>query len=348
VKRSKYFKYNVGQYVPKRLPFVPQNRYLRICLGILIFIFITLLSTFAILTSAPVHQADAERFTISLTAKEPDIVNALKDKGFIKNSRAFNFILSLRGLHNKITPGGYVISKSMSAWDIASVLGGKLVMAWVIIPEGMRKEEIADILAEDLHWTKDEKSAWINVDTTINQDTIEGVYFPDTYLISLSDTPRQVADKLRSTFDEKFSSLAKEARDKNIKWTTVVTLASILQREAAGKDDMPTISGILWNRLNQGMKLDIDATVQYARGNTGKGWWAPIAIKDKSIPSSYNTYIYKGLPPHPISNPGLEALTAAVHPAKTVCLFYIHDYQRKIHCAATYDEQLNNIDKYLR
>jgi UPF0755 protein len=113
------------------------------------------------------------------------------------------------------------------------------------------------------------------------------------------------------------------------------------------------------------MKLDIDATVQYARDSvahygeapgqtqsqkyTADGdWWKPIKPDDKQIDSSYNTYMYKGLPPHPIDNPGTDAIEAALHPTETKCLYYLHDNDGIIHCSETYKEQLNNIDKYLK
>ena len=94
------------------------------------------------------------------------------------------------------------------------------------------------------------------------------------------------------------------------------------------------------------MKLDIDATLQYARGNTGEGFWAPITPAEKKIDSLYNTYLHAGLPPTPISNPGVTAIEAVLNPAKTKCLFYLHDTKGEIHCAETYDKHLDNVDKY--
>jgi UPF0755 protein len=121
-----------------------------------------------------------------------------------------------------------------------------------------------------------------------------------------------------------------------------------VQREAANKDDMPLIAGIFWNRLLSDMRLEADSTLQYARGNTGAGWWAPISVADKQLNSPYNTYRNAGLPPHPISNPGSEAIAAVLSPSKTKCLYYLHGNDKNIHCAQTYAEHLKNIDKYLR
>ena len=131
-------------------------------------------------------------------------------------------------------------------------------------------------------------------------------------------------------------------------WTTGLRLASVVQREAAGKEDMPLVAGILWNRLLKGMKLEVDSTVQYARGKTDKCWWAPIKPGDiTEIDSPYNTYKYKGLPPHPIDNPGIDAIEAVLNPTETDCLYYLHDNNGQIHCAKTYEEHKANIEKYL-
>jgi UPF0755 protein len=128
---------------------------------------------------------------------------------------------------------------------------------------------------------------------------------------------------------------------------------------------MPLIAGILWNRLNQKMKLEVDATVQYVRDSvahygttpnvyqdtnyTAAGtWWKPIQPSDKQIDSPFNTYMYAGLPPRPIRNPGLDAMEAVLHPESTDCLYYLHDHARTIHCAKTLAEHEANIEQYLR
>ncbi|MEW6617529.1 MAG: endolytic transglycosylase MltG [Patescibacteria group bacterium] len=296
--------------------------------------------------SAP-GSGESERFIVPLHTGTQVVAEKLKDEGFIRNTIGFDVALYLRG-NISIEPGGYKISKGMNAWEVISVLRGSPYMKWVTIPEGLRKEEIADILSETLEWSENQKDGWIQKDTTKNPDFFEGVYFPDTYLIPKDETPEKVAERMQNKFQEKFAEFAKEATQQNIKWTTLLKIASIVQREAAGRSDMPLIAGILWNRLLQDTKLEIDATVQYIRGNTEKGWWAPIKVSDKQIDSKYNTYKYKGLPPHPISNPGITAIRAVLFPEETKCLFYLHDNSGQIHCAKTYDEHKVNIEKYLR
>ncbi len=253
----------------------------------------------------------------------------------------------------------------MTAWQIAKIIKAGPNMKWVTIPEGLRKEQIAAILAKQLGWSDEEQEKWVTNYTALSFDYIEGVYFPDTYLIPVNEKPIDVAARLRRNFEEQFAPYSQEALKQNIQWTTVIKLASIIQREAAGSEDMPTISGILWNRLNQGMKLEVDATVQYTYDSAqhyGKepgqyqdlnytiagDWWKPVKTVNEQINSPFNTYLYKGLPPRPIDNPGISAIKAALYPPTTECLYYLHDSNRQIHCAKTYEEHLNNIDQYLK
>lgn len=296
---------------------------------------------------APALRAEKENFIISQSSSPSAVLDKLAVNGFLRSRDGFNFMLRLRGV-GAIAPGGYVIAKSLNAWQLAGVFASSPRMKWVTIPEGLRKEEIVVILQKALGWSDEATWHWLTVDTAADADHSEGVYFPDTYLIPIDEVPADVAARLRAKFEEVFASYAKDALKQNIKWTTALKLASLVQREAAGKDDMPLIAGILWNRLEQNMNLGVDATVQYARGDTGRGWWAPITAADKKIDSPYNTYKHQGLTPHPIDNPGLYAIRAAVDPAKTSCLYYLHDSSGVIHCAKTYEEHQANINKYLR
>lgn len=295
--------------------------------------------------AAPDIAAKSEQFIVPQGNDTLDAINMLGKKDFFKNRPAFVFALGFRG--GAIRPGGYRVSKSMNAFELARAIGGPPPFVWVTIPEGLRKEEIADILGEKLGWDDARKTQWITRDTATDSDRVEGVYFPDTYLVPKDEPTEDVARRLSAHFEEKFAPYAKEAVAQNIKWTTALKLASIVQREAAGTNDMPLVAGILWNRLEKGMKLDVDATLQYARGETERGWWAPSTRSDKTIESPYNTYRTKGLPPTPISNPGLDALAAVLHPQKTDCLYYLHDPDGAIHCAKTYAEHQRNIEKYL-
>lgn len=286
-----------------------------------------------------------DRFIVSLTSTNDTIATSLLANEYIKDKDLFTSILSKNT--KNIIPGAYKISKEMNNEQLNKVLTGQPYMKWIVIKPGLRKEEIAENLASNLGWSKTEKENWINKDTATSPEYTEGVYYPDTYLIPTEEEPALVAKRLINKFNENFSGYLGQFTSKNIKWARALTLASIVQREASNNSDMPLIAGILWNRLEQNMALGVDATLQYLRGDKGSGWWAPINVVDKQIDSPFNTYKYKGLPPHPISNPGIMAIEAVLNPQKTDCLYYIHDKERKTHCAVTYEEHKSNIQKYL-
>lgn len=216
----------------------------------------------------------------------------------------------------------------------------------VQVREGLRKEEIAEIMAEKLGWDESEKDEFVNAHVALNTKNLEGHYFPKTYLLLRGEDPFDVSTTMFYEFSKQTEKVVKTKQAKIINPDTALKIASIIQREAGGKSDMKLISGIIWNRLFNGMKLQIDATLQYAKGNEEDGWWKSVNPKDKSIDSPYNTYLYRDLPPSAIANPGLAAIEAAYNPVKTSCLYYLHDRNRKIHCAKTYEEHKRNIEKY--
>jgi UPF0755 protein len=297
------------------------------------------LLSYFFLFSAPQREAEEGRFVVPLDAAQSDAVKKLADEGFIKSARAFGLIAP------EIEPGGYRLSKDMNAFEVASALEDTY-MKWVVIPEGFRKEQIAEKMAGILGWSDEQVARFIEKDTAL-PDAAEGVFFPDTYLIPLDEGTADVAKRLNRRFNEVFGPYAKEALEKDISWLTVIKLASLIQRETGG-GDMSLIAGVLWNRLDIGMKLQVDATLQYAKGKTEEGWWGKVTAEDKKIDSPYNSYLHAGLPPRPIANPGLNAIRAALNPEETECLFYLHDRSRKIYCAVTFEEHKENIEKYLR
>lgn len=314
----------------------------------IIFIVLALGAAYYFLFGAPGGAPTPERFIVSSGESNARAAQDLANEGFIRSSFGFSIALALGG-NPAIAPGGYKINGGMSVFQVASILSQPPYMKWVVVPEGLRKEQIANLLQKDLGWTNTTKDQFLNAYQTLGGvDYEEGVYFPDTYLLPVDETGTQIAERFITQFNESFAPYAKEAAAQNIKWTTALKIASIIQREAAGPGDMALISGIIWNRLLKGMPLDIDATIQYALGDTGNGYWAPLPKGATSFKSPYNTYLHPGLPPTPISNPGLAAINAALNPATTSCLYYLHDANRVIHCADTYAGQQANVQKYLK
>ncbi|MFA6348107.1 MAG: endolytic transglycosylase MltG [Candidatus Paceibacterota bacterium] len=325
----------------------------------------------------------SDNFIVAIDENDEKIVENLYKQKIIKNEVLFNLIIDIAKLHGKIKPGGYKVNASMNEIQIIRTLINEPYMKWVVIPEGLRKEEIAELISKELGWREKQKSEWIYKTTADNGDYIEGVYFPDTYLLPINETGKQISQRMINRFNEKFSDYSQKFINKNIKWTTALKVASIVQREAASKDDMAIIAGVIWNRLERSMKLEIDATIQYIRDSkqhsntelcrvkdsifwkndlcfqssvfnnpflyiSSGEWWGPIVSADKKLDSSYNSYLYSGLPLHPISNPGVDAIEATLNPIETDCLFYLHDSKKKIYCANTYEEHLENISNYLK
>ncbi len=216
----------------------------------------------------------------------------------------------------------------------------------VTVQEGLRKEEVANIMADRLDWSEAEKIEFINAHLAFSGDSKEGRYFPDTYVLAKDASPREVSETMFEEFSKQIEKIKKPKSKKIMSEDTIIKIASIIQREAGGKSDMNLISGIIWNRIFSGMRLQMDATLQYVKGDEENGWWGDVDPEDKKLKSAYNTYLNTGLPPSPIANPGIAAIAAAYNPTATPCLYYLHDKKRQIHCAKTYEEHKKNIEKY--
>ncbi|MBI4089246.1 MAG: endolytic transglycosylase MltG [Candidatus Levybacteria bacterium] len=319
-------------------------------LAVITFIFLAIIGFVAFILNPFQAPSNVDKTEIvTLDTDSDDVVGLkLKEQGFIKSQVAFDLALTLKNKHNKIQSGGYYLSKNMNVWRIINAITKGPDLKWVTVLEGMRKEQIGERLKKTFGWSDEDLKKWNEVYTAMKYDYVEGVYFPDTYLIPVKEDGLQIALRMINRFNEKLAPFQKKFSEKNIIWTTGLKIASIIQREAAGPQDMPLIAGVLWNRLLKNQKLQIDATIQYAKGKVGDTWWSVVTPSDiQNIDSSYNTYQYAGLPPHPISNPGLDAIKAVLNPEETKCLYYLHDYKGQIHCAVTYEEHLENIKEYL-
>ena len=247
-----------------------------------------------------------------------EIANNLKREGLIKNQIVFFLLTRFNGTDKQIQAGDFRLNASMNVSQIAESLTHGMLDIWVTIPEGFRAEEIADILKERIP----------SYDETWRQELIanEGYLFPDTYLIPKDVTIKTILATFKNNFDNKFAAI--NASKTKFSENQIVIIASMVEREAKKAEDRPLIASVIINRLGIGMKLDIDAAVQYALGyqNDQKRWWKKgLTLDDLKINSPFNTYLVAGLPPQPISNPGIESLRAVVNPADTNYLFYITD-----------------------
>lgn len=325
-------------------------------MALLVFIFILGSVAFSafFLVQGPVKNQPKERFVIALNSSDAQIIENLASQGFVKNKTMFGLVFSFKRCRGKIAAGAYLLSKSMNAFELAESLASGPYQKWVVIPPGKRKEQVALILRKELGWSD-------ALTTNFIQVAEEGYLYPDTYLINVDSAPSEVFQKLKNNFNEKFDAkIQQDLLAQNIRNDTAVKIASLIERESGSDEDKAIISAIIWNRLEKKMKLEIDATIQYAKITENLKlkaqnleeileWWPKVLPEDiKNTVSLYNTYKVDGLPPGPICSPSLASIKAVVYPAETEALFYLHSADKKIHTAKTYEEHLQNIEKYLR
>lgn len=273
------------------------------------------------------------------------IANRLADANLIRHPLVFRLELKRLGLEKKIQAGSFAISPSMTPAQVAQALTVGTNDIWVTILEGWRREEIAESL------TRQEFPAFDAQEFLDLTTDSEGMLFPDTYLLPRQATAAAVYDLLTTTFDQKVvKGLASDIANSQRSFEDVLVMASLIEREARDYDQMRMVSGILWNRIDDGMALNVDATLQYVKGYqpAQKSWWAVPLAADKQLESPYNTYLNAGLPPQPIANPSLDAIKAALRPTESDYYFYIHDQQGNMHYARTLADHNRNIDRYLR
>jgi len=295
----------------------------------------------------PVNPEVAET-TIFVVPKGQSITKIgerLTEAGLLRHPLVFRFVVSKEQAQSKIQAGSFELSPSMTPEELIAEMTKGTDDVWMTLLEGWRREEMAESLAElDLPNYDEEEFL------TLTEDK-EGYLFPDSYLIQKSIDTEDIVDLLTSTFDKKVKvGLADEIAASGKPLDELVVMASLLEREARGEQQMKTVAGVLWNRMDIGMALNVDATLQYIKGydRVQQQWWVtPLAV-DKERVSPFNTYTNAGLPPSPICNPGLEALTAAMEPASTEYLYYLHDPEGGIHYGKTLPEHNANVQQYLR
>lgn len=273
------------------------------------------------------------------------IGSRLVEENLIHNALVFRFYVKFAGLENKIQAGTFQLSSNLNLVEITQELTKGTQDEWVTIVEGWRKEEIAEALS-DAELSEFDQIEFLSL---AKQD--EGYLFPDTYLIPKLASSETIYQLLRDTFVQKVEmGLSEELEKSPRSLEEIIILASLLEREAREYQQMRHVAGILQNRISLGIPLQVDATLQYAKGYSEvyQSWWSiPLAI-DKQIESLFNTYQNAGLPPAPICSPGLDAIRAAINPLATDDLFYIHDTKGQMHFAQTLGEHNANVDKYLR
>ena len=248
-------------------------------------------------------------FNVPVGSNATQIGTNLMKSDLIKNATAFKIYVQLTGVSSSIQAGNYRLSPSFNLFQIVSVLSKSPVEVKVTIPEGFTNSEIAAKFAKSLN----QNQVFINKFLSKSKGD-EGYLFPDTYSVDENATPGAIIAKMKANFDTRTAG-------KNYTRNQVI-LASIIEKETKSVEERPIVAGILMNRLNSGMPLQVDVA-----------------------PETYKT---AGLPVAPIANPGLVSLEAAANPANTDYWYYLHDSSGQIHYAKTLEEQDANIKEYLK
>jgi len=256
-----------------------------------------------------------------------EISGKLKKEGFIRNKYAFALYARALGKSKKIKYGKYLFNEPVSVFSLADRLtkgefGFKPIK--VTITEGMTIKDISELFGGFENFDKKEFLE--------KTEKLEGYLFPDTYLFLPFAETEQIIGTMTDNFKKKAGDVGKD----------IVIMASLIEKEVPDSDDRKIVSGILWKRLELGMALQVDAVFPYITGKQ------KVLLEDLKIDSPYNTYLNKGLPPGPISNPGLDAIDAARNPKESPYLYYLSGKDSKTHFAKTFSEHLRNKEKYLK
>ncbi len=301
-----------------------------------------------------------KNFKISFGERVEKIAENLAYEGLIKNAFYFKVYVWEKNLAASIMAGEYYLSPAMSIGQIAGIItGGKAVgrEITVLIPEGLTSAEGEKILVGENLINKGELIEAIkkeNLKKYPNYEFLkdkpasaglEGYLFPDTYRFFKDARPEDIVIKMLENFDKKFTKeMRLEAFKQGETIFGVLTLASIIQKEVSDSADMKIVAGVFKNRLSAGMALEADSTINFISGKK----MPQAALNDLKTDSAYNTYKYPGLPPGPISNPGLDAIKAAIWPEKTSYWYFLTAPDGRVIYSKTYDEHLKNKAKYLR
>jgi len=293
---------------------------------------------------APVDPNDSSIQTVNVPpgSTAADIGALLQSRGLVRSALAFRVAADQAGVGSSLAAGDYDLSRSMSTSEIVEVLAKGQVRRGLVatIPEGWRAEQIADRLESVGFAARDEFLQAVASPPSVPgaellgsppPTRLEGYLFPETYEVPQRVAGSHAAELMVRMFGQRVGDQLRTASPPNGKLTPrdLLTLASIVEREAKVSSERPTIASVYLNRLAQSLPLQADPTVQYAVATrdgpaaAAYNYWRPLQPADLAVDSPYNTYLYPGLPPGPICNPGAASIKAVLEPAKTDYLYFV-------------------------
>ena len=278
------------------------------------------------------------------------IAGALQKEGIIRYRGYFEIIGRLEGISRRVRVGYYGLNTNMSLWEVVDNLRkGKIIEYEVVIPEGYNLYQIGwtlsgtPLIAEPHEFIDLVKNKEYVHSLGIEADTLEGYLFPDTYYlpkgIKLEDIPKKMLLRYKAVFTDSYRSRAQEM---GFTEHQILTLASIVEKEAKVPSERKLISAVYLNRLKQGMRLQADPTAVYGT----KAWITKVTKEDLKRRSPYNTYLHKGLPPGPIANPGEGAILAALYPENVDYIFFVAQGDGSHFFSKDFDTHAKAIGRY--
>ena len=281
-----------------------------------------------------------------------EISRRLEKSGVIDSGLKFRLLAKLKGYENQLKIGSYTFTTGMTYDEVfTNLLAGAPEVLTVTIPEGFTVKDIANRLSN---------LGVVNYDTFISKARdfapfgyierksntfydCEGFLFPDTYEVTTDMSSEDILYMMTDNFDYRLSSAMREkAQEEGLSVYELITLASLVEKEARYAEDRPIIAQVFFKRLKIGMPLQTDASLQYLMDAPKED----VSIADTQIDSPFNTYQHMGLPPGPIANPGVASIEAVLYPANTDYLYFVADRGGHNHYAYTYDEHLDLVYKY--
>ena len=316
-------------------------------------------------------QPDNDREVISYSLQEGasagDVGEELESLGVIRSARQFELLAGLMGVQGQLSAGEFQLSRNSSTLSVLNrliVREGVVDLISVTFPEGIRYEEMAVLAAEAGFGTEQEfLDAVANAElppalagTLPEGADLQGYLFPATYPMPVGSTMADLVAYMIETTNLKFSLELREAGEaRGLNPHQMLTLASIIEREAVIPEERPLIAGVFYNRLAEGDRLGADPTVQFAAALDPDsvlqyGWWKKeLTLLDLENPSPYNTRLLPGLPPGPITNPGLASIEAVAYPEETDLYYFVADAvagDGSHRFAETFAEHEQNIAQY--
>lgn len=305
-------------------------------------------------SSVPKGSPEIVTFEVKTGETAKDIAKNLEELGLIRSGRAFVLGYRLFYSGESLKAGEYTIQLPLSPKNILFALSeGKVKLYPVTIPEGLTRREIAQHLESTLSIDREEFLK-LSDDVSLISDldpeakNLEGYLFPETYLFPKDPDAEIIVVTMIAQFRKVFKETWRErAAEVGMSMREIVILASLIEEETSLPEERSLISGVFHNRLRIGMKLDCDPTIIYVLKEEGR-FEDRLRTNDLKLDTSYNTYLYGGLPPGPIDNPGKDSLEAALYPAEVNYLYFVSKNDGSHHFSRTFREHQNAVNKYQR